>query len=107
MGYYYALQDGESESVATAIDEQYLPRHSGGALPKSKSGQILAVADRLDTITGIFASGKRPSGNKDPFGLRRAAIGIARILIEHDIDIDLKPTDQPRDRGTTHFRRRP
>ncbi len=89
MGYYYALQDGETESVATAIGEQYQPKHSGGALPASKSGQILAIADRLDTITGIFAAGKRPSGTKDPFSLRRAAIGIARILIENGVDLDL------------------
>jgi glycyl-tRNA synthetase beta chain len=89
MGYYYALNDGEVEAVATAIDEQYQPKHSGGVLPASQSGRILALADRLDTIVGIFASGKRPSGNKDPFGLRRAAIGIARILIESGIDLDL------------------
>ena len=89
MGYYYALNDGEKESVATAIDEHYQPRHSGGALPASKSGQILAIADRLDTLAGIFVTGKRPSGNKDPFGLRRAAIGIARILIENTLDLDL------------------
>jgi glycyl-tRNA synthetase beta chain len=89
MGYYYALNDGEKESVAAAIDEQYQPKRSGDALPASKSGQILAIADRLDTLAGIFAIGKRPSGNKDPFGLRRAAIGIARILIESDLDLDL------------------
>jgi glycyl-tRNA synthetase beta chain len=89
MGYYYALNDGEVEAVATAIDEQYQPKHSGGVLPASQSGRILALGDRLDTIVGIFASGKRPSGNKDPFGLRRAAIGIARILIESGIDLDL------------------
>jgi glycyl-tRNA synthetase beta chain len=89
MGYYYAVNDGELEAVATAIDEQYQPKHSGGVLPTTQSGRILALADRLDTIVGIFASGKRPTGNKDPFGLRRAAIGIARILIESGIDLDL------------------
>jgi glycyl-tRNA synthetase beta chain len=89
MGYYYALNDGEKESVAAAIVEQYQPKYSGDALPNSSCGQILAIADRLDTLAGIFASGKRPSGNKDPFGLRRAAIGIARILIENELDLDL------------------
>lgn len=89
MGYRYAINDGESEAVAVAIEEQYLPKHSGGKLPASRPGQILAIADRLDTLTGIFAVGKRPSGNKDPFGLRRTAIGIARILIEQRIELDL------------------
>lgn len=90
MGYYYALNDGESEAIAAAIEEQYLPRHAGGTLPGSSAGQSLAIADRLDTLAGIFATGKRPSGNKDPFGLRRAALAVARILIEHGIEIDLR-----------------
>jgi glycyl-tRNA synthetase beta chain len=89
MGYYYALKDGESEDVATAIREQYRPAHAGGALPVTPTGRLLAVADRLDTLAGIFAIGKRPSGNKDPFGLRRAALGIARILIESGTELDL------------------
>ena len=89
MGYYYALNSGEKESVAVAIAEHYQPKHSGGELPGSKSGRILALADRLDTLVGIFTSGKRPSGNKDPFGLRRAAIAISRILIENSLDLDL------------------
>jgi len=89
MGYYYALEDGEPEAVAVAIDEHYRPRHAGDLLPRSDGGRILALADRLDTLAGIFAAGKRPSGNKDPFGLRRQALGLLRILIEDEIELDL------------------
>ena len=92
MGRYYARSDGEPERVANAIAEQYLPRFSGDSLPASIDGQILAVADKLDTLAGVFAIGKTPSGNRDPFGLRRAALGIIRILIECDLDLDLKVT---------------
>jgi len=90
MGRYYALSDGESQNVADAIAEHYLPRFSGDALPASIDGQILAVADRLDTLAGAFVIGKKPSGNRDPFGLRRAALGVIRVLIECDLDVDLK-----------------
>ena len=90
MGAYYAAADGEDEAVATAIREQYLPRFAGDELPASTDGQVLALADRLDTLAGIFALGKRPSGNRDPFGLRRAALGIVRILIESELELDLK-----------------
>lgn len=90
MGRYYAELDGEPASVAAAIGEQYLPRFAGDALPASIDGQILAVADKLDTLAGVFSLGKKPSGNRDPFGLRRAALGIIRILIECGLDIDLK-----------------
>ena len=90
MGRHYALSDGESEAVATAIGDQYRPRFAGDALPATAEGMILAVSDKLDTLAGIFALGKTPSGNRDPFGLRRAALGIVRILIERGIDIDLK-----------------
>lgn len=89
IGYYYAGLDGEPEAVARAIEEQYLPVHAGGPLPNTPNGRIIALADRLDSLAGIFAVGKRPSGNKDPFGLRRAALGILRILIEQKIDLDL------------------
>jgi glycyl-tRNA synthetase beta chain len=89
MGRHYALRDGEAEAVAIAIDEQYLPRHAGDRLPSSAAGRTLAIADRLDTLAGAFALGKRPSGNKDPFGLRRAALGLLRVLIEGGVDIDL------------------
>ena len=92
MGRYYAASDGEPAAVADAIAEQYLPRFSGDALPASVDGQILAVADKLDTPAGVFAIGKTPSGNRDPFGLRRAALGVVRILIECKLDLDLKAT---------------
>lgn len=90
MGRYYATADGEADTVACAIEEHYLPRYAGDKLPASTEGQVLAVADRLDTLAGIFSLGKRASGNRDPFGLRRAALGVVRILIECGLDIDLK-----------------
>ncbi|MFQ5634576.1 MAG: glycine--tRNA ligase subunit beta, partial [Gammaproteobacteria bacterium] len=89
IGFYYAELDGEPAAVARAIEEQYLPLHAGDRLPATPCGRIIAIADRLDTLAGIFAVGKRPTGNKDPFGLRRAALGLMRILIEDEIDIDL------------------
>lgn len=81
-GYYYALNDGESQAVAEAIREQYLPRFAGDDLPASPLGDILALADRIDTLVGIFGIGQPPSGSKDPFALRRAALGIIRIIRE-------------------------
>lgn len=90
MGGHYARADGEPEAVAVAIGEQYLPRFAGDSLPASEAGQVLALADRLDTLAGIFAIGKRPGGNRDPFGLRRAALGLLRILIECGLELDLK-----------------
>ena len=92
MGYYYATHDGELPAVARAIEEQYLPRHAGDRLPDSHVGHVLAVADRVDTLAGIFAVGKRPTGNKDPFGLRRAALGLLRVLIESGLELDLQKT---------------
>ncbi len=92
MGRYYATSAGETTAVAAAIGEQYLPRFAGDELPSSEAGQLLAVADRLDTLAGIFALGKKPSGNRDPFGLRRAALGIIRILIENSLDVDFIET---------------
>jgi glycyl-tRNA synthetase beta chain len=89
MGRYYATHDGEPAEVATALDEQYQPRFAGDTLPATRTGQALAIADRLDTLTGIFAIGQPPSGDKDPFGLRRAALGVLRIMIEHELDLDL------------------
>lgn len=90
MGRYYALADGEPELVAEAIGEHYRPRFAGDELPVTDVGQILAVADKLDTLAGVFSIGKKPTGNRDPFGLRRAALGVIRILIECGLDIDLK-----------------
>jgi len=94
MGSYYARASGESECVAQAIGEQYLPRFAGDRLPESVEGQILAVADKLDTLAGIFVIGKKPSGNRDPFGLRRAALGVIRILLEKNLDIDFNEAVQ-------------
>ncbi|HSN52224.1 MAG TPA: glycine--tRNA ligase subunit beta, partial [Woeseiaceae bacterium] len=90
MGRYYATADGEPEAVAMAIGEHYQPRFAGDALPATDAGRVLALADKLDTLAGIFTIGKRPSGNRDPFGLRRAALGIIRLSIECGLDLDLK-----------------
>jgi len=90
MGRYYALHDGETEAVANAIEEHYRPRFAGDELPDSVTGQALALADRLDSLVGIFAIGQQPSGDKDPFALRRAALGVVRICIEKQLDIDLE-----------------
>lgn len=92
MGFYYASHDGETSAVARAIEEQYLPRHAGDRLPATPVGRVLGLADRLDTVAGIFAVGKRPTGNKDPFGLRRAALGLLRILVEDGLELDLPKT---------------
>jgi glycyl-tRNA synthetase beta chain len=90
MGRYYAAADGEPAEVAAAIDEHYMPRAAGGSLPATGTGTAVALADKLDTLAGIFAIGQKPSGTKDPFGLRRAAIGVLRILIEKKLDLDLR-----------------
>lgn len=90
MGYYYALHHHELENVATAISEQYLPKFSGDTLPTTLPGCCLAIVDRVDTIVGVLGIGKAPTGDKDPFALRRAAQGVLRILIEKNIDIDLE-----------------
>jgi len=89
MGRYYAAAQGESEAVCFAIEDQYRPRYSGDALPRAKTGQTLALADKLDTLVGIFVIDQKPTGAKDPFGLRRAALGILRILLEGGLDLDL------------------
>ena len=90
MGSYYALADGETDAVSAALREQYLPRFAGDVLPGSGAGQILALADKLDTLAGVFALGKKPTGSKDPFGLRRAALGVVRILIESKLELSLE-----------------
>ena len=90
MGRYYAMNDGEAQEVADALDEQYMPRFAGDKLPAGKTGQILSLADKLDTLLGIFAIGQKPTGEKDPFALRRAALGALRILIECKLDLDLR-----------------
>jgi glycyl-tRNA synthetase beta chain len=90
MGTYYALADGEPAEVAVAIREHYLPRGAGDELPETHAGLAVAIADKLDTLAGIFAIGEKPTGAKDPFGLRRAAIGLLRIIIEKRLDLDLR-----------------
>ncbi len=92
MGRYYATHDGEDNEVACALDEQYMPRFAGDQLPQGGIGQAVAIADKLDTLVGIFAIGEIPTGDKDPFALRRAALGVLRILIEKQLDIDLMAT---------------
>ena len=90
MGRYYALADSEPEPVSEALGEFYKPRFAGDALPATPTGACIALADRLDTLVGIFGIGSAPTGDKDPFALRRAAIGLLRILIEGEIDLDLR-----------------
>ncbi len=89
MGAYYAQHDGEPAPVCTAIREHYLPRQAGDALPATVEGLALALADRLDTLAGIFAVAGAPGGDRDPFGLRRAALAVARMLIEAALPLDL------------------
>jgi len=91
MGRYYAQHDGEPSEVAIAIDEHYMPRFAGDQLPQTKTGQAVAIADRLDTLLGIIAIGQLPTGDKDPYALRRAALGILRSMIENDLALDLQP----------------
>ena len=90
MGSYYAQADGEPHEVAAAIREHYLPRAAGDQLPATGAGLAVAIADKLDTLAGIFAIGEKPTGTKDPFGLRRAALGVQRILIEKTLELDLR-----------------
>ncbi|QKZ02274.1 glycine--tRNA ligase subunit beta [Pseudomonas eucalypticola] len=88
-GYYYALNDGEPDDVALALNEQYMPRGAGAELPTTLTGAAVAIADKLDTLVGIFGIGMLPTGSKDPYALRRAALGILRILIDKQLDLDL------------------
>ncbi|HTE43044.1 MAG TPA: glycine--tRNA ligase subunit beta [Steroidobacteraceae bacterium] len=89
MGRYYALADGKAAEVAESIREHYLPRGAGDELPTTGTGMALALADKIDTIVGVFAIDQKPTGAKDPFGVRRAAIGVLRILIERQLPVDL------------------
>ncbi|MBB4861813.1 glycyl-tRNA synthetase beta chain [Pseudomonas nitritireducens] len=88
-GYYYATAGGEAKDVALALNEQYMPRGAGAELPSTLTGAAVAVADKLDTLVGIFGIGMLPTGSKDPYALRRAALGVLRILIEKQLDLDL------------------
>ena len=90
MGRYYALHDGEDSEIAEALFEQYLPRFAGDELPITPTGITLALADRLDSLVGIFSIGQQPSGSRDPFALRRASLGVLRIIVERQVDIDLR-----------------
>jgi len=89
MGRHYAAAQGEPEELCLALEEQYLPRYAGDSLPLTKTGQALALADKIDTLVGIFAIDQKPTGTKDPFGLRRAALGVLRILLEGRLDLNL------------------
>ncbi|RUM81096.1 MAG: glycine--tRNA ligase subunit beta [Candidatus Thioglobus sp.] len=90
MGGYYALNDGEDAAVATAISEHYHPRFAGDTLPSTNEGLVVAIADKLDTITGIYGIGQGPTGSKDPYALRRMALGLLRIMVEAELKLDLK-----------------
>jgi glycyl-tRNA synthetase beta chain len=90
MGRYYALHDGEPEEVAEAIAEHYRPRYAGDRLPEGKVAIAVALADKLDALAGLFGIGQAPTGDRDPFGLRRAALGVIRILIERDLPLSLR-----------------
>lgn len=89
-GTHYARNDGESEEVARAMTEHYLPKFSGDAVASSDTGAIVALADRIDTVTGIFGIGQKPSGSRDPFALRRASLGILKILVDKSYPLDLE-----------------
>ncbi|MCK5359726.1 MAG: glycine--tRNA ligase subunit beta, partial [Gammaproteobacteria bacterium] len=90
MGRYYAQEQGEDNEVSAAIEQQYLPRFAGDELPANSTGQALSIADKLDTLSGIFSIGEIPTGDKDPFALRRAALGVLRTMIELKLDLDLR-----------------
>ncbi len=108
MGRYYANHDGEAAEVASAMEEQYMPRFAGDELPATATGRILALAERLDTLTGIFGIGQKPTGAKDPFALRRAALGVLRILIELQLPLDLADLlDKAADGLTPHLGSKP
>lgn len=89
-GTYYARIEGENTEVSEALGEQYLPKFAGDVLPKTKTGTTIALADRLDTLVGIFGIGQAPTGSKDPFALRRSAIGILRLIIENELDVTIE-----------------
>jgi glycyl-tRNA synthetase beta chain len=89
MGKYYAQNDGEAADVCVALEEQYLPRFAGDRVPENSVGIAISIADKLDTIAGIFCIGQKPTGTRDPFGLRRASLGILRTTLERSLDLDL------------------
>jgi len=89
MGKYYAINDGEDDAIAQALEDQYRPRYAGDSLPEANIGCAVAISDKIDTLVGIFGINQPPKGDKDPFALRRAAIGVIRIIIEKQLDLDL------------------
>jgi glycyl-tRNA synthetase beta chain len=95
MGRYYALHDGEEKEVAQAIGEHYQPRFAGDTLPEGAVACAVALADKLDALAGLFAIGQQPTGEKDPFGLRRAALGVVRILVERRLPLSLPELVKP------------
>jgi glycyl-tRNA synthetase beta chain len=118
MGGYYARHDGLSEDIAFAIEDHYKPRFAGDELPRNQVGLVVALADKLETLVGMFGIGNLPTGDKDPFALRRHALGVIRMLVEHDLPIRLQeifafsvaafppPTVTPSPEGgtaTSHF----
>ena len=90
MGYHYALYDGEAEDVALALNEQYMPKYAGAPLPTTATGCALSIAEKLDSLVGLFGIKQPPTGTKDPFALRRAALGLLRIIVEKQLNLDLK-----------------
>jgi len=89
-GYHYAVHDGEARDVALAMNEHYMPRFAGDVLPSNDVSAVVALADRLDTLVGIFGIGEQPTGSKDPFALRRASVAVLRLLVEQQRNIDLR-----------------
>jgi glycyl-tRNA synthetase beta chain len=89
MGGYYARHDGETEAVAFAIEDHYKPRFAGDTLPRNEVGVVVALSDKLETLVGLFGIGQAPTGDKDPFALRRLALGVLRMLIERSVAADL------------------
>jgi len=90
MGGYYAAHDGESVEVAQAVEDHYKPRFAGDALPRNPAGVVVALADKLETLVGLFGIGQAPTGDKDPFALRRHALGLIRMLVEKSLALDLR-----------------
>lgn len=89
MGGYYARHDGLTEDIAFAIEDHYRPRFAGDELPRNTTGVVVALADKLETLVGMFGIGNLPTGDKDPFALRRHALGVVRMLVEKNLPIDL------------------
>lgn len=94
MGMHYARHDGEAEEVAVALKEQYQPRFAGDELPSNPVASALAIAEKMDTLAGIFGIGQHPKGDKDPFALRRASLGVLRIIVEQDLPLDIEELTQ-------------